>query len=1296
MSSRKNQGVALVTVLIFLALVLPALVIILSFARNEIEFGSLDWERKQSEQMAESGLDIAETILEIGFASSRNGSFRHEMFRFPMDKDGNGTLDDVDGDLTLDEWAYAFPFSTIDHLSSPWIKYPVLSNETWFSRDLVSYSGFSTAQLNRPSGSLPVFPLFKDKNNTGFVDYSSYEHSEYDYFDPSFGCAQNTTSTWEPSPCLVMPFLPLGKKEDISPVVSSPLELINADLMWNNFPYNSNNSYNPSQLRNNDFVSNWSYSYSITGDRDKTTPHTPSNFPILGAELFNPYADRLKSQLTTCNPSQDESFVRDLFVSSSGLSYPLQLDKSYENETESRVSFGLPSMPDSYVMFDPRTCMPLYSSQNAEVDGGYEVVVSDEGSRFPLYGFLHNPDDPMFNNPVLIEDSFNLGANIDVMDETTFMARVTGLNTDERGDFSHLAQRGIVSLLAPFDRRDYNTGHAAAVVSYIGFNDVGDVSSLPGVNCPKGNCPDGERFGLGFETPKQWPESLKDLLDVDLVKMRQSADTSFKIDDENWKDLQSRISLRSVPSERSTLGNTLTVDTDPRYFLRPALPVNSYPTPEIKDPVIKCVENGVSGDEFCRGEVYKIDLWQTPKNWPTGSPSDPISNLIEPVLNMDSADWVSSGCFEKFQTIADIESYFALLGRSTAPSGFSSTDLRDSIWPEEFYWFVNCFWRDSIRSEIEEKRIEIEESFRDLFYESGSLKNVWRTDLDDDFPDLISMKIVGHWAAWQYFYRYFDDEDDCRDISPEFYLDDSSAIVNPQVMLAERHARYHGPADLGMPIGNVKNMLGSILIPYPELSGPFWDPGDVGSNSSPVCGLTSLDGNEFPDLITNVFVQNSGENDRNVSLSIENMNIMPAVWIPNNRPTFYSEDPPYDDFDFGATQPNGGWPIYDPLGIDSRNQGLGTSTQSFIDRRDDSLILHLISSIAFFDSPYSTYFDDPHINEPCLISDDFFDPVVGASNGTTDPWDNVMGSGSLAALDLSANFGGWWEADGRNHRGYDIDDCAITDPSSEIGVSPLEWRPLRLRGKVNINTAAFDVLHASFAKICDFDGDMGNRIFDGTCTALPSAIASILIYREYYHSNPNEPFSETSEHGTLFSWLPNGVDLYGGSFLEQFFDDIQLYTTGDCRNGASSGSCAMQNTEDILWDWHTGEWSNNGLNKIPFRTVTQLLDISNSIDPRDLNSSSTRLLSVNNVSNNNKGAIAVLARIDQDLSVSSQGYRLEGRGAYGRANSTMFKVIGLAPSSSNGKGGLTLSIFEEEKSGGVNDTFGLFFGEYYE
>ena len=319
------------------------------------------------------------------------------------------------------------------------------------------------------------------------------------------------------------------------------------------------------------------------------------------------------------------------------------------------------------------------------------------------------------------------------------------------------------------------------------------------------------------------------------------------------------------------------------------------------------------------------------------------------------------------------------------------------------------------------------------------MKNIWRTDPFDDFPDLISRKIVGHWAAWQYFYRYFDDGDDCRDISPDFDLNDSSSITtnvgNPQVLLAERHARYHGPADLGMPIGNVKNMLGSVLIPYPELNGPFWDPGDVGSNANPSCGLSSLDGDEFPDLVANISIQHSGGLIANVNVSVEKLNIMPAVWIPNSRPSFYSEDPPYDDFDFGAIEPNSGWPIYDPLGIDSRNQGLGSSNQSFIDRRDDSLILHLISSIAFFDSPYATYFDDPHINEPCLVSDDFFDPIVGASNGTTDPWDNVLGAGgSLTTMDLTSTFGGWWEADGRNTGSFDEGDCIIDDPTADIGL----------------------------------------------------------------------------------------------------------------------------------------------------------------------------------------------------------------------------------------------------------------------
>ena len=246
-----------------------------------------------------------------------------------------------------------------------------------------------------------------------------------------------------------------------------------------------------------------------------------------------------------------------------------------------------------------------------------------------------------------------------------------------------------------------------------------------------------------------------------------------------------------------------------------------------------------------------------------------------------------------------------------------------------------------------------------------------------------------------------------------------------------------------------------------------------------------------------------------------------------------------------------------------------------------------------------------------------------------------MGS-EMCIRDRTSTFGGWWEADGRNTGSFDEGDCIIDDPTADIGFTPIEWRPLKTRGRVNINTAAFDALHASFAKVCDFDEGMGNDIFDGSCGSLPSAIASILNYREYYYSDPNQPFDDIDSHGTLFSWLPNGVDLYGGSFIEQFFNDINLYTTGDCRNGNSSGGgCALQQTDDILWDWHTGEWSNNGLNKIPFRTVTQLLDLSDGTDPRNFNSNSRRLLSVDDIANNSNGAVAVLARIDQDFSAVS-------------------------------------------------------------
>ena len=225
-------------------------------------------------------------------------------------------------------------------------------------------------------------------------------------------------------------------------------------------------------------------------------------------------------------------------------------------------------------------------------------MVSDEGARFPLYGFLHNPDDPAFNNPILLESINGLGNNFTIADETSFMPRITGDNVDQKGEFAHLAQRGIVSLLAPFDRNDYNTGHAAAIISYIGFHDIGDISSIPDATCPKGNCPDGERFGLGFEKPLNWPAGLKDILDVDGIKLRDGLVANFKISDKNWKDIQARVSLHSTPQERSTIGRQGNALTDSRYVFYPF--IDSSATPEMEDPVLRCRDS--DSDAFCRSD----------------------------------------------------------------------------------------------------------------------------------------------------------------------------------------------------------------------------------------------------------------------------------------------------------------------------------------------------------------------------------------------------------------------------------------------------------------------------------------------------------------------------------------------------------------------------------------------------------------------------------------------------------------------------------------------------------------------
>ncbi|MCH7494436.1 hypothetical protein IIA16_06995, partial [bacterium] len=52
---REERGVALVTVLIFISLIMPALVIILAFVRNEGTFPVQGWGTEQAEELAASG-----------------------------------------------------------------------------------------------------------------------------------------------------------------------------------------------------------------------------------------------------------------------------------------------------------------------------------------------------------------------------------------------------------------------------------------------------------------------------------------------------------------------------------------------------------------------------------------------------------------------------------------------------------------------------------------------------------------------------------------------------------------------------------------------------------------------------------------------------------------------------------------------------------------------------------------------------------------------------------------------------------------------------------------------------------------------------------------------------------------------------------------------------------------------------------------------------------------------------------------------------------------------------------------
>ncbi|MBC8515529.1 hypothetical protein H8D30_06725 [bacterium] len=1296
---RAKRGVALVSVLVFLALALPAMVIILAFVRGEAQFPVREWEMREAEEMASAGHAEAQTLL-LGPWVAMLTAGKAPRNRFPFDLDDDG-WEDFDGDGRFDEEGTLFPFMGLDHLASPWMAYPVLREPD------------SNLVVGRPGGSLPVIPTYGDANRDGVIDYIQ---GVAEVYNPKNGCALGTMNNPSSEPCLNMPFLPLGSQRMAYPSALGGAALEGGDYLWDGALYSAQRQYSVERLVDSPFVSDWHGAFHIEGDG--STDIGWNNDAFLGRPSPNPYSDRIKGLsvgdgnnngvLDACEPNLDQIVSRDLLLGTEGLSFAPTLQEPYERESDS----ALGGMPDTYGLIDPDTCVHWMREQGVERTGGYGVVISDEGARFPLYGFVHNPDDPFFTNPAVLENWAGTNGSPTVAPESTFW-----LNAHTSGSITsmqdmHYAQRSALALLAP----GVGPAKSAALLSYIWAHGVGDTSSdlQTPAHSPDEFRSDFEGDGRIDEIPAVWPSRLVEILDVDLLKLRDGGQAGgLEISNEDWKPLEAWISLWSARGEGRTTG--LLVPTDTTHPLRPTLPLWAWP--QITDPILRCIEttNGttlssVFLNQFplwrtdapdCLGLFLKLDLWQTPAEWPTGvdtgggAGDEPVSDLL--LSDVDVGSWASECDIltpNSGSELDDLESW--VLGLD---------DRR--VWPEEFWLFVRCFWDTTLVGSLEERREDVQTVVEVLFDDGVVGTALYPDIMGDDFPLVLSRKVVGHWTGWQYLYRYLDDSGDCRDLAPTQSLADSvEGLVQSQ--LAERHARYHGPGDLLFPVGDtdVQTLSGG----YVDLRGPYWDPGNVSVATDPSCRSNAVRA-DWPDLVGDIDLYAPGfdsgsctigvdptDDCRTISLSLVSLGIQPALVVPDRLPNV-DASPPYSGFRWDRVTSTS---ASDPLGINDANNG---QNDSILDR-DDTLLLHFLGLVAFFDSPYATYFDDPDLHEPCRF-DPGKPPHFLATDGVgltfapydTNPWNGVVtGLGDTEFLGLvgaggGGGFaGGWFEADGRNESGSDCDTLPVA------GNDPSLWRPLRFRGRVNLNTATFPVLKATLAKSCHpTAGDINqNGTLGGECrhTGLERAARSVLRYREWFHLVPYTSVDDLVQ-GTLWGWT--GVDSHvAGSFLEQYYWDSGLFDL------ARGNHAFLPTPQDGVADFRLTFGAGGGILQPPFRTVTQLMDVgyeysgtSGGDDPRDLlwSGGNDRVLAAQFVAaEDDLGAVAVFARIDQDLGVGSEGYRIEAMGHFGGGAAARFSLFALADS---GPGSFAPVVMEEEVSRGIDDLVGLFYGSYY-
>ncbi|MHA2609780.1 MAG: hypothetical protein V2G48_05505 [bacterium JZ-2024 1] len=513
----------------------------------------------------------------------------------------------------------------------------------------------------------------------------------------------------------------------------------------------------------------------------------------------------------------------------------------------------------------------------------------------------------------------------------------------------------------------------------------------------------------------------------------------------------------------------------------------------------------------------------------------------------------------------------------------------------------------------------------------------------DPWDDIIAGRIVGHLAAWQYFFRYTD--------SACHLLWNTSSGREWTHFWMEEHSRYHG--------------LGDLLMPVPP-PGTAFDPGN--STDVPGCG-----GNRQGDS-----------------------SLFPTLYVPvdrNNNGTF---DPPNPNNPYQCQPARD---CYMPLIDDSDGDGeiLGFDPAFWVPDRmpstvlldnnrmrlsDETVLFEVAATFLDASSPYRTYFDSSAGSKISNGVPPDPDPV----NDVCDPMGRYVQPGG------DARMGAYYPADGRNQGNF----ACATNPNTWPEQDPLRWRPFYSRGRININTAPFPVLRALMAKTMDAsvvtDPNLENR-----ARIFPLAL---LKYREIYYFDDTLPSVDDWRQSTADAWLaynafPDPFDFfypyYGSSLLTSYFLKRFEITGQGFHPYPTSVDERLRRKMSLPHE----------IANPPFRNVAQLLDVARVEDvdddprnvianPRALAMDCWRGCVFTYSGGSAPLSASVFARIDQDITVSSSAFRFHSLGRFGSAQHGKTSIVRLLRIPSLG------SVFQvpAEKEWVVKDDVDLFHRYY--